>query len=167
MNIPGLAAALFAWGTPFTPPAPPVLDGPPAPVLVGAVRERRERHRRRLPRPIVAVRAAMRELGAPYRWGGQTPRTGFDCSGLVRFAWSQAGVWLPRTTYAQIRTGVGVTLSRVRRGDLLFPDVGHVQMAVGHGLFIESPHTGARVRLGRLLTSYIAIRRPLAAHLST
>ncbi|MGH9157664.1 MAG: C40 family peptidase [Acidimicrobiales bacterium] len=54
------------------------------------------------------IAAAMTQLGVPYRWGGTTPGVGFDCSGLVQWAFAQAGVTLPRTTSQQILTGVAV-----------------------------------------------------------
>ena len=110
-------------------------------------------------RSAVAVRAALGKLGRPYIWGATGPDS-FDCSGLVKWAYAQAGVPLRRTTYEQILDGVPVAPSRVRAGDLVFPHTGHVQMAIGGGLVVEAPHAGATVQISRLGPA-VAIRRPV------
>jgi cell wall-associated NlpC family hydrolase len=110
-------------------------------------------------RAAVAVRAALSRLGRPYVWGAPGPDR-FDCSGLVQWAYAQAGVQLGRTTYQQINDGIPVPRSLVRPGDLVFPHAGHVQMAIGNNLVVEAPYSGASVRISRL-GSNIAIRRPL------
>lgn len=110
-------------------------------------------------RAAVAVRAALSRLGRPYVWGATGPDR-FDCSGLVQWAYAQAGVQLGRTTYQQINDGLPVPRSLVRPGDLVFPHAGHVQMAIGNNLVVEAPYSGASVRISRL-GSNIAIRRPL------
>lgn len=117
----------------------------------------------RLPAPSsragIAVRAALSRLGRPYVWGATGPDR-FDCSGLVQWAYAQAGVHLDRTTYQQINDGVPVPRSQVRPGDLVFPHAGHVQMAIGNNLVVEAPYPGASVRISQL-GSHIAIRRPI------
>lgn len=105
-----------------------------------------------------AVRAALSRLGCPYVWGAAGPDR-FDCSGLVKWAYAQAGIPLHRTTYEQINDGIAVPRSQVRPGDLVFPHTGHVQMAIGHDLVVEAPQPGSRVQISRL-GDYIAIRRP-------
>lgn len=105
-----------------------------------------------------AVRAAMSRLGCPYVWGAAGPDR-FDCSGLVKWSYAQAGMPLPRTTYDQINEGVPVARADIRPGDLVFPHTGHVQMAIGDNLVIEAPYAGAPVRISPLVTA-IAIRRP-------
>ena len=67
---------------------------------------------------------------------------------------------LDRTTYDQINDGVPVARSQVRPGDLVFPNAGHVQLAIGDNLVVEAPHAGANVRISQLGTN-VAIRRPL------
>lgn len=109
-------------------------------------------------RAQAAVRAALSKLGCPYVWGATGPDR-FDCSGLVQWAYHQAGVPLHRTTYDQINDGVPVPRSQIRPGDLVFPHTGHVQMAIGHNLVIEAPQPGSTVQISPLGTS-IAIRRP-------
>jgi cell wall-associated NlpC family hydrolase len=117
---------------------------------------------RSLPQPgnraDVAVRAALSRLGMPYVWGATGPDR-FDCSGLMQWAYRQAGVSLDRTTYDQIHHGVAVPRSLVQPGDLVFPHAGHVQMAIGNGMVVESPHAGATVRVSPLGTD-VVIRRP-------
>jgi cell wall-associated NlpC family hydrolase len=110
-------------------------------------------------RAATAVRAALSRLGRPYVWGATGPDR-FDCSGLVQWAYAQAGVHLDRTTYQQINDGVPVPRSLVRPGDLVFPHAGHVQLAIGNNLVVEAPYSGASVRISRLGTN-VAIRRPL------
>lgn len=106
-----------------------------------------------------AVRTALSRLGRPYVWGATGPDQ-FDCSGLTQWAYAQNGIQLGRTTYSQILEGIPVSRDHIRPGDLIFPNVGHVQMAIGNGLVVEAPHAGATVRISRL-GSAVAIRRPL------
>lgn len=106
----------------------------------------------------IAVRAALSRLGMPYVWGATGPDR-FDCSGLVQWAYRQAGINLDRTTYDQIHHGFAVPRSHVQPGDLVFPHAGHVQMAIGNGLVVEAPHAGADVRISRMGAD-VVIRRP-------
>ncbi|WP_373140928.1 C40 family peptidase [Mycobacterium marinum] len=107
----------------------------------------------------IAVRAALSRLGRPYVWGATGPDR-FDCSGLVQWAYAQAGVHLDRTTYQQINDGIVVSRSQIRPGDLVFPHPGHVQLAIGNNLVVEAPHAGASVRISPL-GNHVQIRRPL------
>ncbi len=109
-------------------------------------------------RAAMAVRAALSRLGRPYVWGATGPDQ-FDCSGLVQWAYGQAGIHLDRTTYQQIHDGIPVPRSQVRPGDLVFPHAGHVQMAIGNNLVVEAPHAGAAVRISPLGAG-VVIRRP-------
>lgn len=122
---------------------------------------RYRRGRRRRPggggRAEVAVRAALSRLGRPYAWGATGPDR-FDCSGLVQWAYAQAGIPLQRTTYDQIHQGVPVVRSQVRPGDLVFPNTGHVQLAIGGDLVVEAPQPGATVQISQLGPA-VAIRR--------
>jgi cell wall-associated NlpC family hydrolase len=87
----------------------------------------------------------------PYRWGGTSPSGGFDCSGLVYWAYGHVGVRLPHSSYALAQMGRPVRRSRLRRGDLLFfYGFGHVGVYVGRGRMVHAPHTGSRVEVVRL-----------------
>ncbi len=110
-------------------------------------------------RAMIAVRSALSRLGRPYVWGATGPDQ-FDCSGLVKWAYAQAGVGLHRTTYEQINDGIPVPRSAVRAGDLVFPHAGHVQLAIGPNTVVEAPHAGATVRISPL-GSDVAVRRVL------
>jgi len=105
-----------------------------------------------------AAGVALKMVGKPYRYGGSSP-AGFDCSGLVHFSFRQAGVSLPRSTGAQLVTGVRVRLSGVRRGDLLFFDEegkkkSHVGIYLGDGRFVHAPSSGKHVRTDSLDAPY-------------
>ncbi|MGA5700218.1 NlpC/P60 family protein [Peterkaempfera bronchialis] len=98
-------------------------------------------------RAATAVAAATGALGSPYFYGATGPRA-FDCSGLMYWAWSQAGVTLPRTSQGQAFAGRRVSLADARPGDLViyYGDMHHVGMYVGGGTIIHAPYPGARVR---------------------
>ncbi|GAB4349675.1 MAG: C40 family peptidase [Gammaproteobacteria bacterium] len=103
------------------------------------------------------VQAAYRQLGAPYRYGGATPR-GFDCSGLVQYAYRRAGRRVPRTTTALYRTARPVDLGALRPGDLLFfhfdDKIGHVAIYAGGDRFIHAPSSGKQVVTGSLKNGF-------------
>jgi cell wall-associated NlpC family hydrolase len=98
------------------------------------------------------LRAAESRIGQPYVWGGDGP-IGFDCSGLVGWAFARAGIRLPRTAAQLFLAGPHVAYADAQPGDLLFwrydpTDPGyvdHVAIYVGHGMMIVAPHTGTDV----------------------
>jgi peptidoglycan DL-endopeptidase CwlO len=100
---------------------------------------------------LVANATAM--LGQPYRYGGAQPG-GFDCSGLVAYAASRAGIYLPRTAQEQQHAGVPMRRSDVRAGDLVFMHLRgkglHVGIALDAQRFVHAPATGGRVRIDSL-----------------
>ncbi|WP_344107693.1 C40 family peptidase [Nocardiopsis rhodophaea] len=102
-----------------------------------------------------AVAHATTQLGTPYQYGGSGP-SGFDCSGLVQWAYKKAGKAISRTTYTQYREGSAVPRSRLRRGDLLFFYSGpsHVGMYVGNGQMIHAPRTGRAVQIVTMARYY-------------
>jgi peptidoglycan DL-endopeptidase CwlO len=102
------------------------------------------------------VGVALSQLGTPYVWAGSAPG-GFDCSGLVMWAYAQVGVALPHSTYAQWGYGVSVSRDQLQPGDLVFFDgLGHVGIYIGGGQFVHAPHTGDVVRISSLDESWYA-----------
>ena len=114
-------------------------------------------------------------VGTPYRWGGNTPDSGFDCSGLIGYVYRDAaGLQLPRTTREMSVLRVPpVPRQQLRSGDLLFfatnggRQVSHAGIYVGEGRFVHAPSSGGTVRLDSLGDSYwhkryLAARRVLA-----
>ena len=120
--------------------------------------------------PVVAMSAKQRSnvliravnvLGTPYRWGGSSPSKGFDCSGLVKYAFTDvADVDLPRTSNAMAQGhGVKVAKSDLKPGDLIFFNiksrrVNHVAIYLGNDRFIHAPRTGKRVSIDTLSKPY-------------
>lgn len=107
---------------------------------------------------------AMSLVGVPYRWGGNTPTSGFDCSGLVRYVIGRAAdVNLPRTTADMSGRGVSVEPDQIAPGDLIFFNTtgrphSHVGIYVGKLRFVNAPSTGGTVRLDYLTNPYWAKR---------
>jgi len=100
------------------------------------------------------VGIAMQYLGVPYVWGGASP-SGFDCSGLVMFAFAQIGVSVPHSSYAQFGMGSPVSMSQLQPGDLVFfSGASHVGIYVGGGSFIHAPHTGDVVKISSMTGWY-------------
>src|SRR5579859_3098017 len=90
-------------------------------------------------------------LGVPYSWGGSSPRTGFDCSGFVRYVYGHFGISLAHSSFADYWRGRRIGRWAMRPGDLVFFDgEGHVGIYVGHGRFIHAPHTGTVVRISTM-----------------
>ncbi len=105
-----------------------------------------------------AVQAAEREIGVPYVWGGSSP-SGFDCSGLIAWAYSQVGIGLPHFSGAQYASTTHISMADIAPGDLLFYGPGgseHVAMYVGGGSMIEAPHSGATVHISGVRTGGLA-----------
>ena len=175
-RIPLLLALLAAMLLPVTavaddaapptePTAPPL---PTNPLVPPAPKPKRKRKTRPVPLGARAARYARRFVGVRYTYGGLSPRTGFDCSGLVAFVYRHFGVRLPHYSAAQFSFGRAVPRVALRPGDLVFFNgLGHVGIYIGRGRFVEAPHTGARVRVSRLggwySQSYDGARRIFAA----
>jgi peptidoglycan DL-endopeptidase CwlO len=114
---------------------------------------------------LAVVQKAESQLGVPYVFGGANPSQGFDCSGLVQWAWGQEGVTIPRTTEVQWPALTHVSLAALEPGDLLFyynldsdDQVDHVVMYAGSGPYgaatvIQAPFTGATVSYSPIFTT--------------
>ncbi len=109
------------------------------------------------PAAAAAVKAALSKVGDPYVWGGSGPDT-FDCSGLVMWAWGQAGVSLAHWTGDQINQGKSIPMTSLQPGDLIFmwppgaqggpPE--HVTMYIGNHLIVQAPHVGGFVEVSSM-----------------
>lgn len=101
-------------------------------------------------------------VGTPYRYGGNTPDSGFDCSGLIGFVYRDAaGIKLPRSTGELVNLRApSVSRSALQPGDLLFfatnggRTVSHAGIYVGEGRFVHAPSSGGTVRLDKLADAY-------------
>lgn len=145
----GYAAAVLGWAARYgaAPLAGPVAPGPVA---------------------QLAVQVALDQVGTPYLWGGEEPG-GFDCSGLVQYAYAAAGLALPRVAQDQYDAGPALpAAATLAAGDLLFFGTGpsavdHVGVYLGDGRMVDAPHSGALVRVEPVdLTapSFVGATRP-------
>jgi len=106
-----------------------------------------------------AAQHAAQLVGKPYRYGGASPSTGFDCSGLVQWSYAQAGRKLPRSTDEQRAAANRIKVSELRRGDLIFFDQegkkhSHVGIYLGERRFVHAPSSGKHVRNDTLDNPY-------------
>jgi len=101
---------------------------------------------------------AMGMVGARYRYGGTDPIEGFDCSGLVYYAYGQAGYQVPRTSQELFRAARKISVHEADLGDLMFfqdqTKLSHVGIYVGDGLFVHAPASGRNVSIARLDSPY-------------
>jgi cell wall-associated NlpC family hydrolase len=128
---------------PVPPPAPPPPGKPPAPLAAAAK----------------AVSLAKTQLGVPYLWAGSDPEDGFDCSGLIMWAYAGAGKSLPHSSQLMANVTRHIAFTDLAPGDLLFygSPIHHVGMYVGNGQMIEAPHAGANVRMASIWRSDLVL----------
>jgi cell wall-associated NlpC family hydrolase len=105
------------------------------------------------------IRLSREQLGTPYRYGGNSPAEGFDCSGLVHYVHARNGLYVPRSTRNQFRASTAVPLNAIRPGDLLFFRINgnkpsHVGIYTGQGRFIHAPASGKTVSQASLNNPY-------------
>ena len=100
-------------------------------------------------------------IGTPYRWGGSSTATGFDCSGFMQHIFRRSmGLNLPRTSAEQAKMGVGVSRSELQPGDMVFfrtmgrGRISHVGLYIGNNRFIHAPRTGKRIEVTSLSNKY-------------
>lgn len=103
---------------------------------------------------VNATLVAKKQINKKYRWGGTNPHTGFDCSGLMQYAYKASRVHLPRTAAAQYRHTKRVSMKNLQTGDLIFfhtrrtrARVNHVGIYLGGGKFIHAPRRGKLVSI--------------------
>jgi cell wall-associated NlpC family hydrolase len=128
---------------PVPPPTPPPPGKPPAPI----------------PAAAKAVELAKTQLGVPYLWAGSDPEDGFDCSGLIMWAYAGAGKSLPHSSQLMANVTRHINFTDLQPGDLLFygAPIHHVGMYVGNGQMIEAPHAGADVRYASIWRSDLVL----------
>jgi len=110
------------------------------------------------------VRSAKQYIGVPYQWGGESPDTGFDCSGLTMVVYQLNGLELPRSSRQQWKAGRPVKRSHLEKGDLVFfatsggNRVSHVGIYTGNGKFLHAPRRGRKIQVSSLSNSYYKSR---------
>lgn len=110
-----------------------------------------------------AATLALRMVGRPYRWGGESPEGGFDCSGLIRWSYGRFGVDLPHNSAALSGVGRPVSHSLLRTGDVLvFSGLGHAGLYLGGGWMVHAPYSGKTVEVVNLAATNYG-RRLVAA----
>jgi cell wall-associated NlpC family hydrolase len=127
---------------------------------------RKHAQKRTVSRGVRAVQIANRLTGIPYVWGGASPRSGFDCSGLVQYVYEKLGISLPHYTVSQYGHGRAVSRSGLRPGDLVFfSGLNHVGIYAGGGKYIHAPRSGTTVRWSSLGShgGYYGARRIVAS----
>jgi cell wall-associated NlpC family hydrolase len=152
-----IAAFVFGWA------ATPIEVTTRAPETVDESAVKAARYTlRRAPKPTLGERAAtiaLKAVGVPYRWGGSSPSTGFDCSGLVYWAYGRVGVEVPHSSYALYDLGRTVRRAQMKAGDLLFfSGLGHVGLYLGRGRMVHAPQSGRLVEVVSLARSHYGLR---------
>jgi peptidoglycan DL-endopeptidase CwlO len=148
-NVPDMPQ-LPVFAAPELPPLPQFQGLPGIPPLPQVAESTGER----------ALDAARTKVGARYSWGGTGPNA-FDCSGLVQWAYKQAGINLPRTSFEQGTVGQPVSISDLRPGDIVISNGGgHASIYAGDGQILEASTTGVPVQFSPLSSqSFYAARR--------
>jgi cell wall-associated NlpC family hydrolase len=111
--------------------------------------------------PRSMVVSALKFIGAPYRWGGMSPASGFDCSGFVKYILAKFDIQVPRTSYAQAADLRKVSRENLKPGDLVFFDTmhrpySHVGIYIGHQHFVSAQTPSTGVQVGSLNDPYWA-----------
>ncbi len=111
------------------------------------------------PRNII-VQHAIQNLGRPYKWGGSSPKKGFDCSGLIVYTHQKANIQIPRTAKAQFLSGKLLAKKDLKPADLVFfknpysEKTYHVGIYIGENTFVHAPGKGRQVTYGYLSNPY-------------
>ena len=105
------------------------------------------------------IKIAKAQIGKPYRYGGRSPRTGFDCSGLINYSYQQVGLTVPRTTRQLYKAAKPISKSQLKAGDLVFfrinrRKISHVGLYLGNNRFLHAPSGGKKVNIANMNTKY-------------
>jgi cell wall-associated NlpC family hydrolase len=136
-----------ASGPVDTAPAPPAAPSVPAPSSMSGI----------------AVSAASSQLGVAYKFAAESPGVAFDCSGLTKYAWGKAGVYIPHQSAAQYGSTPHVPMDQVQPGDLIFyyAPIGHVGIYIGGGSMIHAPAPGKVVSVATVnWNKVVGVSRP-------
>ncbi len=150
---PSAPAATAVAPTPVAPepvPANPAPSAPAEPLPSGSGN-------------AAAATVAMKYLGVPYKWGGASPSTGFDCSGLASYAYAQIGKSVPHYTVAIWNAFPKVPAGQLQVGDLVFyRGLGHMGIYIGGGQYVNAPQTGDFVKVSGMASrsDYVGAVRP-------
>lgn len=134
------------------------LAGHEKPLKLSPAHKKRYQHAKQ-----TAMAKLMGQMGKPYRWGGSSPRTGFDCSGLIYYAYKDVvKIKMPRTANEMyhLRDAAPIKRNELEMGDLVFFRINnrgtadHVGVYLGNGKFIQSPRTGEEIRISQLDNDY-------------
>ncbi|MBP2844251.1 C40 family peptidase [Dickeya oryzae] len=129
-----------------------------APLTISAAHQKRYQHAK-----LTAMNKLMSQIGKPYHWGGSTPYSGFDCSGLVYYAYKDVvKIPIPRTANEMfhLRDAAPIKKSELESGDLVFFRItnrgaaDHVGVYLGNGRFIQSPRSGSDIKISKLSEDY-------------
>jgi cell wall-associated NlpC family hydrolase len=110
------------------------------------------------------VKTAKRYIGVPYKWGGESAATGFDCSGYTMVIYQQNGLNLPRSSRQQWKAGKSITSRQLSKGDLVFfatsggKRVSHVGIYLGGDKFLHAPGRGRKIQTASLTERYFKSR---------
>ena len=166
VNLPGasaLATATTAIASPDTAPLASQLQALQAAQAAPSTSEKMKS----------VLQRAFSLLGTPYRWGGTSPDTGFDCSGLVGYVFRTIGIDLPRVSREMVGAGAPVNdRAALAEGDLVFfgrngSRIDHVGIYVGDGKFLHAPRTGRDVTVSSLASGYWAQKYMQARRVAT
>jgi len=129
----------------------PTTELPSRPVIAAEVPAARSAHE-------LAASIAAQQIGVRYRFGGTTPTTGFDCSGLVHYSFTQAGLSVPRTSHDQFRASRKIALDQAEPGDIVFfqdqEKLSNVGIYLGDRRFVHAPSSGKAVAISRIDSPY-------------
>jgi cell wall-associated NlpC family hydrolase len=162
--VPAVTSAASAAPAPTVVRAASVTTVSATPTSTSTAAARRAALRNPLTRGRLVLAVAARYRGVPYRAGGTSPRTGFDCSGYTRYVFSRLGISIPRVSRQQYASMTHITRAQAVPGDLVFFHSGsgrvyHAAIYAGANTVWHSPYPGRRVMRERIWTSMVYFAR--------